>query len=537
MKPRISIHVDRDEWFDITEDVISPIKFKYGIFGIGPTDRVADVGTIKFTLKNLDRKYYGDSTQIPGFGRGMPVFLHIGFSDVDKCFWTGTIDTLTFKDPIGGIPTVDVVGTDRMDYLVNYSVPFIPIAYNQTIHDAKELILALIPQCADWIGYEWDGTKVFPTVFDSDERTSAYAEFNKLALSELSYIYMRRGYALQPEFRVEDAAARTNLDYLNWAVFECYSGSLDAETSDDLLQETGDHILLNERLTVAINDDVIDSKVTYGDNLITQFNLKAYPRSIDSASSVLFSMDEPIYMEASSAKYFKVTYLDPSGGEDRIAGKDMITPTPYLDYTLNQYESGSGTDYTDFCNVNPVNEQHEYADYGAFSTILKVRNQWAAPLYVTKLQCRGTATYFKNPIELLVSASSSVIETYGTIQEKLDQKYVTDITSGEGFANQLLGREQTPRTVLKSIKMIANSSPELMTYFLWADLGDKIHITLSEYGISTSYFIQGEEVTIGLDGIITFEWTVIENILYTDSIFTLDNATYDKLDSQNVLGY
>ena len=45
------------EWVNVTSDVIKTAKCKIGMSGNGPLDRVADTGTLNFTLLNTSNKY------------------------------------------------------------------------------------------------------------------------------------------------------------------------------------------------------------------------------------------------------------------------------------------------------------------------------------------------------------------------------------------------------------------------------------------------------------------------------------------------
>lgn len=540
MKPsnvKVEIYITAG-WTDISGDIVSSIKYKHGILGLMPSDVIGDIGSMSFVLNNTNRKYLPNSGGMAGWDRGVPCRLIISYDNEDIKKWYGTVDGIDFDTPLDGLPTVEITVLDYIDILSKYPLEVQSMQLNQRIDEAAQILInQLNPQ--PLATYFSEGNNIFPTVFDAaGTKASTYSELNKLALSELGYVYVRHANPEGETLVIENSTDRLYSSYTPIPLIKSYSGFIKQEIGDFLLQETGEKIYLNETTTVNINNDIYADRTTYGKNLITQFSLKAYPRYIDTGSSVLFNLDYPIELPVTSGspKYYKFSYADPNGGGGRVIGKDMIVPIRNDDYKMWQNRDGTGTDLSDYLTVSTVDTSGCPSDFGASGAIYKLENTGASAGYVTLLRARGYGIYFYNPIAVLIN-DVNAIQKYGVVQDSFDQKYINDITIGETFAALFLGKEKTPRQMLENIEMCANISESLMLAFLYHDVGDQINVQYSKQGISSDYFIQAVEAEIGLDWIIKFNWTLNESAILSTDIFAFDDTTYGLLDSGNVLGY
>jgi hypothetical protein len=520
-------------YYDITPDIVSSIKYKYGIFGFDLSDRIADVGTMEFTLKNIDDKYSAWKSNVYNIGMSTVVWLEMEYEGDYFLRFSGHVGEIKYNNPIDGIPTIDIVVFDCMNDMINTTVPVIPIAFDKTSASAIDLLLEKLPSSRAVSVRDTGTYETFPIVFDAESKNaSIYSEIYKLIISELGYVYVRHD-GLNPELVVlEGIAARTNRELTTIPYVECL---LLTELEDITTTEDGYELASDGGGTYIVNE-MIDASVSFGKNIMTQVSLKGYPRRVDSGSVVLFELDEPFEMIASGSKAgVKVTYKDPYGAAARVSGKDMIAPVRDTDYKMYQNEDGTGTDLSTNLTVTTVDENGDTAGFGAKGAIYKLVNTGVAG-WVTKLQARGYGVYTYNPLETMIN-SASAIEMYGVSQVVLDQKYAVDLASAEVYAGLILNREKTARMVLENITMIANTTPDLMLRYLYHDVGDLIHVEYSDLGFSSVYFIHGIEAEIGLDHMITYTWTLLEDYLYTTNFFTLNHAVYGLLDSNNVLGF
>jgi len=505
--------------YDLAPDVVSPIKYQYGIVGIKPTDRVADIGTIKFSLNNNDGDYLPTSGS--GWGRNAWIILNVTYyadlpQEMSSTRFIGKISDIQIKNPIGKLPVVEVTAVDAMNDFVNFPNPLQEILYSQTFYTGTEYLINLIPgdaslywnpvnpRISDVYHYGMLGFETFLTICDTEEKATIFGEMNKMALSELGYAYLTFQNN-KTNINVENRYYREDTDYTYFPMFSSDSGKIETEIPENLLQEDGYYLVLDEETYTSFSDNMTDYSVDYGSNIINQFSVKAYPRTIQSASSVLFNQEQMLEIMPYEYIYLKVTYSDPSGQSNRTAGSGISQyHEMWLDYGDPPYGDISGD-----LSVGFVDIDHNISSYGAFSSILRLYS--SHPIddgYITTLQLRGYAVSFYNPIESIQHDADS-IELYGTYAETLDQKYKTDTADGTTYASEILAAESEPRKVLKSITFIPNVSTSLMSSYLYNDIGDKIHVEISDIGIDGDYFIQHIDTNIDISGVITAKWSLI----------------------------
>ena len=544
------IKTSTEEWADIASDIVSSIKYNYGIKGITPSDRIANIGKIQFTLNNTDKKFSPDySITGSSYNLGKSTLLYLVVTNEDSADtgmkFYGRIDKLVFKNDIGMLPIVEVTALDIMNELSNTPLPILPMSFNITFHNAVNTVLGEKPSIGGLGGYTLgDEGKTFEVVFDGDSKSTMYSELNKLALSELGYIYAKNMPYWEPTVVDEPSDGRYGDYYTTIPLYLDDSGRIQTEESAGIpsyvLTEDGVKLVLGETSYTDIIDNMQEYKVVWGDNQINQIKIKTYPRHVDSASSVLFTLDNPIELQPSgtsgSEVIRKISYADPSGGDAKCAGKDMITPVRSTDYLMNLQEDGGGFDLSANLTVTVVDMNGDPADFGAYGAFYKMVNTGIATGYITRLWARGTGVYFYNPVEVYINDADSVA-SYGVVEEKIDQKYISDSTGEEGYARLLIGREKTPRRVLHSITFLANTTPYLMQSYLYNDIRDLIHVTITEQGISNAYFIQNITANITLDGLIYVTYGLLDNAYFTTSFFTLDDASLGMLNTVNVLGF
>jgi len=208
----------------VLEDVVQPISidYRYGIDGHTPRDRVAGVGTLTFALDNSEYNsagllgYYspGHSNVRAGFGLGTSVRLRLEYADMAPYFkWRGVIDSIK---PLPGIlrdRRVFVSCVDWMDEAMTATLRGLAVQLNQRSDQLFATIVANVVKqpAATQIGF---GMESYAFALDQarDFGVSVLSEFQKLANSELGFIYVK-GDAVQGGTLVfEDRRARgTNL--------------------------------------------------------------------------------------------------------------------------------------------------------------------------------------------------------------------------------------------------------------------------------------------------------------------------------------
>ena len=490
-------------WENITSDVAGNIEAEWGIFDNTPLDRIAETGSLKFTLNNSTGKYSPDSVgALDGWGKNTIIRLAITYDSKTYARFHGKVDTLNIQSGTTGERRVVVNVVDAIDTMAKYALVNPTISTNKTADYAITQILSGMSGTPAHTDFD-QGDITFPAIFDTvTDKTTAYSELNKVILSELGYLYLTKDESNGETLVFENSGARNGLRQIDKTiVVHDLSGYLLTETGDKLLLETGDKFLLDQLDIAEIDNTMLNLQVEYGKNLVNSFRVKAYPRKIDTSLSVLFNLEKPQVLPPSRTTVFKGIYTDPTGGGKRVNGYGMIDPVQTTDYLGNSKEDGTGSNLTSDINISVV--------YGAESATYTFVNNSIQTIYLTKLQARGYAIYSDSPIEYLAEDSTSILN-YGEQGKSIEQKYLTNLVTGGLAAESYLFESKDPKTNIISVKLLANTSPQLMQCFLNLDVGSLVSIKESQTGVDGYFYIQSVKFAITPGGIISYSWGLRE---------------------------
>jgi len=492
-------------WTDITADAIKDnISGSWGIVGNSPLDRLADTGSLTFTLNNKTGKYSPDLTgALVGWKKGTPIKFIVTYGGVDYIRFRGAVDVLRIESGTSSAGRVFVTVLDWLDYAAKYPLVSPGIQADKRADQALTTMVPTMPIQPQAISYD-TGVNTFPALFDTvTTKTKAYTEFSKLALSEVGYIYLRKDRAGGETLVFESNQYRHGLRGLtNIPKSTAESGFLLKEDGGFLLKEDGGKIILDEIETLYVDNAMLAMETVYGDNLINRMTVMAYPKRVSTSPEILFTAASPIMIGSAETITFRGNYSDPVGGATVNAeSSTMIAPVINTDYKMWTNQDGTGTDIT--ANLTIV------AVYGTEGVTYTLTNGSIYTGWVTnpKLQARGYGIYSYNPIESAQESAASYNE-YGYQSATLHQQYQRELTSGILEAQKILEAEKQPRTVLRKINLNANRSGQMMQAFLNLDVGDLVRIKEDQTGIDGYYYIQGVEFSILPGGVIMFSWIV-----------------------------
>jgi hypothetical protein len=334
----------------------------------------------------------------------------------------------------------EVSAVDWMEYAATY--PFLSPAYvsNKRGDEGLNIIVPSIPKQPQATSYS-TGINTFPVLFDGvTARTKAYTEFNKIALSELGRVYLRKEKTTGEKLIFEAAYDRHgNRVPTPIRVSDSLSGALLKEDGGALLKEDGGRLLLNQVETATFNNTMIELEVEHGENTINRFTTIVQPRKLDTTNAVLFTLDNPMTLESGVVNTFRAQYSDPTGGARVNAiSTSMVTPVPTTDYLMNTAEDGSGSNITADLTIT--------AAYGTEGVTYTLTNNNGATGYLTFLQARGLGVYSYNPTETARENTDSITE-YGYQSMTLHQDYKKDTAAGKAYGDIILAREKDPRPI------------------------------------------------------------------------------------------
>jgi hypothetical protein len=502
--------LDGVNWTDITSDVIKPIPFSYGIFGGGPTDRTANTGTMSFELRNDAGNsaglagYYtpGHINCRAGFTNGLKIRQRITYDGTTKTKWAGRIPANGIRVDSGNYGTrrVGVECRDFMEQAGIHELQSPAFAQNKTIMEVVALLLAnmtITPAATDYR----TGSETFGSVFDTVRSTTrAVSEFDKVAQSEMGFIYPRHDLANDEVLRVEGRYTR-NDEVPSPTGIPTSSSQSDFLIGEDdafLMGEDGSYLVGSSVMTLSFSNAQTGMSVTGGSYFYNRVKVTTYPRKVDASVVTLATVQTPFAISAGETKAITLRYRDPNGATMNVSGIDMVTPAATTDYLCNTASDGSGSNLTASTTV--------VATFGTGDVTLAFTNSSASDGYILAgSKVRGKGVYLYDPIGVTAEDTAS-IEDVGPHILTVDMKYQDNPDAAYGFAAFLLTLYQTPRLVVESVSFIANRNDTTMGAFFYLEPGDRLQIAEDMTGTRGEFFIQGVEGEILQGDIIRFTW-------------------------------
>jgi hypothetical protein len=525
---------------DITKDVLFTQECSYGIEGTSWSDRVASTGQMELVLRNDAGCIGGINGYYSPYHVGSKEYWRTGLA-IELVFTYGGADYTKFRGYIidispesGENSTRRVVVTlvDWMEYAANQPVYLPLLQENKRMDEVIESLVDAMPIAPRNTIY-YPGTDTFSSVFDAiTERTKVLGEFNKVAVSELGYVYLKRDKIYGETLVVEGRHKRTFESSLTkYSVPVELCGFLMLETGTSyLLQEDGYKIILDEAEEIIIDNTMMNLEVGYGKNVSNFVVVKAYPRRIDTVPVVLYSFSSYISLLAGETKTLVGRYRDPEQSAERITGTDMIAPLLGTDYGFWSGQDGSGDNLSAYLSIN--------AYYGSDGVKYTLTNNAEVTGYVVNplLQARGYGIYMYEPTESFQEDTTSQ-NTYGYKELTLDQKYQDNPYVSDAVAEVILLQDKDPRETAEKVYFNANTTSTLMTLFLHADIGDLIYIKENQTGIDGYYYIHAVHFTVQPGGIINFSWSLKEKLSLNVVYWLVEEVGYSELGITTILGY
>ncbi len=525
-------------WTDITADVVGRIFFSGGIPRNGPVDFLAMTGTLRFTVKNASGQYSPNGgSALSGWKKGTKIKLEFTYDGQPYTRFYGAISDFDF-DASGprtrGKVTVTVV--DWLDRAAKFPMNYPAIQLEQRADQIVQTIIRAMPT-APLATSLAAGVNTFPVVFDTvTDFTYALTEFNKICLSELCYLYLRRDRTYGETLVLENANTRVNAMVKTIPLISTSCGFLLLENGDHLLLETGDKLLLDEAESFTAYDDALSYETSYGDNVINDIRFRYVPRRYMAYSSNLdicwstsispgggssspydFVLEDSI--EAGETKVITMPWGYSNRTGDAVApqtyfknvggGSKCLISQPFPTAFLQKSMFSDNNASTPVADVT-INSLVCYMDRFTASLTNSTGAKGYLLMYLTLMS--GSARIIVDPdtqAPAIQDATSIAENDYQPLQ--FDQVYQIAATAGTTFANNVLTAEKNPRTVLNRINYNANRSAHYMMAFLNLDIGDMFPARDTNKGIDANFFIQDFKFTIDPGGLINYSLGVREN--------------------------
>jgi hypothetical protein len=487
---------DGVNWTAITDAVIDPIFYSFGIFGSSIMDRAGEPGELRFTLRNGTRNsaglegYYspGHANCRSGFGVGLALRVRLTMDGDTRYAGPYWIPKKGISVETGKLGTklVRVTAKSWMQFAANHKLQSPAFSENVDFADAAALIMAdtSLKQPASVIYYEGEST--FRTFGDMVRRdTTVLTELSKLVLSELGSFYERSdGLVIEGRMTRNDEQSTPTQLPLTYAE----SSQLTDEDGDVLTDEDGTILLDNESTSVTLDNSQVDSPGEYAENYYNRVEMTAYPRIIDAAATTeLFTLSSRMKLAPDESAYIRGVYRDPSGVYKNVAGTDMVTPlVSGTHYSMNTARDGSGSDITSDLTAT--------ATFTTSDVVYYVKNNGAVDGYVT-LKAVGRGVYTPDPVSY-VSQDDDLVDDHDLLILKVDMKYQDDPMISAAFTPIWLNLLKNPKTEEPYVLLSCTKTAALMRVFFWLEPGMRFTRRERVTGIANDYFVQGKEVAI-----------------------------------------
>lgn len=443
-------------WTDITADVMyDPVVIDYGIRSYSPDVRIAETGTLSFTLNNLSNSggvkgYYSpmNASKRTGWDYGIPVRAKQVSGGVTRYF-RGVLDQIVVTPGKYVGVAVHCVAVDWMDQAAR-EIVMASLQVNQRSDQIWTAILGKMSRRplltstqtgSDTYSYALDNVPVDAKVL------TAGAD---LARSELGYIYNKRdateGETVCFEGRTTRAAVATVLVTLD-------------NTMSDLQLPGSRSDILNRVRTIA------------------------YPRVVVASITVAqFDAGTGTVVQPGETKVFWLSYTDPTQRNTVIGATNCIAPVATTDYTMNTAADGSSTDLTSSFTVT--------ATFFASSVKLVVINAGVTGGYITAMKVRGDGLKALNPVtsETTIVGSAAL---YGDNPVTLDMIYQSDPNVAQLASQYIAYLFQSPLSNVRQVSFWADKNATLLAAAMSGDISSRIAIAETVSGITavTNYYI------------------------------------------------
>lgn len=306
-------------WTDITADTIidNGMDGGNGFSGTKESDRVAQSGNLTFYLKNYgtwDGKYIpGHSSCVSGWKKGTKIKIVFSYESRTKAKLY-YLDSFSVEG--NSAERIRCTALSWLNYAALYPIINPSIQQNITTDAAIRAIIANMAIQPQQLQLD-SGFETLDYVFDNVvSGTRAATEFSKIAASEPGWVYELPNPDNGETIVFGNSSHRDNVYQADPVCVSANdAGFLLLEDGSFLLLEDGTSYLILDETENAIPDDydILQYTTPYGANIVNRFVISAYPRKVDTVSSKIYELENPIYLPSGKSKTFLGYYSNSSG--------------------------------------------------------------------------------------------------------------------------------------------------------------------------------------------------------------------------------
>lgn len=494
-------------WTSVLADVRNDeVKAAWGINNSGPTDRIADTGSLTFTLENswansgAKTGYYSpDNANLrSNFGIGTPVRIKLsnGTSTKYKKFYISAVDPEAglFRGKGCVITAEDYIGKMSSKYATGLTVQTA-----KTVDEALTTLIATMAEAPDSTAYS-TGLEDLPYVFhDVDGRRMTVMNIaQRLLQSDLGYIF----------------------------------ADMNATNGETLTYQTRQDRILDASLGTLDNTmDSIELEHT-AENIANLVAVVYHPVNVAAAAEVLYTLQTETEITAGKSVEITARYRDSGVGSQsiRLSPGTEVTPVANTDYEATITPGSGGNDANASLSISVT----WYADYAEVT----LTNIGAATIYTGGaeiFQLRGKGIRLYDAGEVNVEDTAANLDKYGDMPLRFDLPYQNNVNTAKDFAEHLFNRWHLPGSKVKASEFIAINSTTLEGYMLAGVIGSKWTHIEAVTGINQEYCINGIEWTITPSGMFRARWFLEE--ASGNEFWFLGESGYSEIGETTILGF
>lgn len=461
-------------WTEIT-DVLqeSTVVAEYGIRGSGPTQRVAERGSLKFSLDNAAETnsgsllgYYAllNANKRSGFALDIGTRLvfernHISPTTEHVKF----LGKLKRAVPVAGVYGERVVPCEALDWF-DVAARIKPVGLDVLFDVRSDQVFQALLDAIDTQPAATDletGKETWETALDQareDQRTVRDLTHD-VCMSELGY---------------------------------CYQTG-----PGTVVLENRHHRALNPTVHFHFDDDVMNAVVVPGsiEDVVRKVQVFVRPTRVDGSAVVLFNLQTTSTLISPGETNSSIFggYRDPDNPRDRIGGTDMVNPVATTDYTMNSQQDGGGIDLTANFTVT--------ASFTGSGVRFTITNNGGTAGYVTMLRVRGKGIYrFWAVIE------ADVPDAIGDRVLEVRMPFQNNVNVGQSVAEYYATLYESPLAHARALTFICDSD-EMVEQALDREPGDRIKLSETVTGLSEHHFtINGVRLEIRPGPVLWCTW-------------------------------
>ena len=465
-RPPAFVHVqallaDSDAWIDLSPDVLATegMRWRRGMGGSGPLDRVATTGTLAFALRNdagnsggLQSWYSPGATVCrSGWTHGIPIRLVAEWDGQYWPLWRGKIRTI---NPGGGRylgRPVFVTAQDYMNDLAEKRTRNVVLQVSQTDDVLVQALLDAMPADAQPVGVDLDtGIDTIPYAFDTvGAGANAMGLLSDICTTTFGFLFINREGRL------------------------VYRNRLSLANEPSLYNLTD-----SELLAPRAEDFVVPSSL---DSVFNRVRITLHPKILGAtATDVLYASPAAVLIAAGTTVSVWGSYADPENVLHLIGGLDHVVPlVAYTDYEARENVDGSGADLTGNISITTT----PFASTAFF----EIENTGGVDAYLVTsagaplLQLRGRTVSDIAPL----TVESYIARAYGDRALDIDQPLQASTLRAQLEATYLRNQYSVLAHQVERIPVNPDYSSALKAICLALEIGQILTLSETVTGIAT----------------------------------------------------